>query len=143
MLMGTYENLIDAKNRYTVPAKFRDELGKKCVLTRGLDNCLILYPMDTWEEMQKKLQALPKSDKQARAFLRFVYANAMECEIDKQGRTVLSEQYRKAASIEKELVTIGMLDRVEIWAKEVYDADENGGKLSSEDLEKFSESYQV
>lgn len=141
--MGTYENLIDAKNRYTVPAKFRDELGKKCVLTRGLDNCLILYPMDTWEEMQKKLQALPKSDKQARAFLRFVYANAMECEIDKQGRTVLSEQYRKAASIEKELVTIGMLDRVEIWAKEVYDADENGGKLSSEDLEKFSESYQV
>lgn len=143
MLMGTYENLIDAKNRYAVPSKFREELGSKCVLTRGLDNCLILYPMSTWTDMQTKLQALPKSDKQARAFLRYVYANATECEIDKQGRTVLPESYRTKAGIEKALVTIGMLDRVEIWAKEVYDNDEAGGKLSADDFEKFSESYQV
>jgi len=143
MLMGTVESLIDAKNRYAVPAKFRDELGCKCVLTRGLDNCLILYPMKTWEEMQTKLSALPKSDKQARAFLRFVYANASECDIDKQGRTILPEAYRQKASIQKNLVSIGMLDRVEIWAKEVYENDENGGKLSADDLEKFSETYQV
>jgi len=143
MLMGTFESLIDAKNRYAIPAKFRDELGKTCVLTRGLDKCLILYPMDTWTQLEKKLQALPKSDKNARAFIRFMYANAVECEIDKQGRTVLSEQFRKAGNIDKEIVTIGMLDRVEIWAKEIYEDDANGGKLSPEDLEKFSETYQV
>ncbi len=143
MLMGTQENLIDAKNRYTVPARFREDIGLRCVLTRGLDNCLILFPMETWKEQQTKLQALPKSDKDARRFLRFIYSNAMECEIDKQGRTVLPESYRKTAGIKKELVSIGMLDRVEIWAKEVYDSDNDGGKLSLEDLEKFSENYQV
>lgn len=143
MLMGSYESLIDAKNRYTVPAKFREELGKKCVLTRGLDECLILYPISTWEEMQQKLAALPKSDKQARAYLRFIYSKAIDCELDKQGRLVLPESYRTMAHMDKELLSIGMLDRIEIWSREVYDNDENGGKLSSEDLEQFSESYQV
>lgn len=143
MLMGIYENSIDAKNRIAVPAKFREELGDKCVLTRSLDNCLILYPMKTWEEQQLKLNALPRSDKNARAFLRYIYANATEVEIDKQGRMVLSARYRELAHIEKDLVTIGMLDRIEVWAKEVYDADETGGQLSSEDLEKFSDTYQV
>ena len=141
--MGSYESLIDAKNRYAVPAKFRDELDGKCVLTRGLDNCLIVYPEKTWGEQQKKLAALPSSDKQVRAFLRYIYANAVECEIDKQGRMVLSEKFRKIAGIEKEVVSIVMLDRIEIWAKEVYDDAENGAQLSAEDLEKFSESYKV
>jgi len=143
MLMGTYENSIDAKNRIAVPAKLRDELGSKCILTRGLDDCLILYPIKTWEIQQRKLADLPRSDKNARAFLRYIYANAEEVEIDKQGRIVLSARYRQLAHIEKDLVTIGMLDRIEVWAKETYEADQNGGKLSSDDLSKFSETFQV
>ncbi|MDO5331955.1 MAG: division/cell wall cluster transcriptional repressor MraZ [Bacillota bacterium] len=143
MLMGIYENLIDAKNRISVPAKFREELGTKCVLTRALDDCLILYPMKTWKAQQEKLMELPRSDKDARAFLRYMYANATEVEVDKQGRIVLSERYREIAHIKKNLVTIGMLDRIEIWSKDIYDKDSAGGKLSTKDLEKFSENYQV
>lgn len=143
MLMGIYENSIDAKNRLAVPAKFRDELGTKCVLTRALDDCLILYPMKTWHQQQEKLSLLPRSDKSARAFLRYMYANATEVEVDKQGRIVLSARYRELAHIDKDLVTIGMLDRIEIWSKQTYDEDSAGGKLSVEDLEKFSENYQV
>ena len=143
MLMGTYENLIDAKNRYAVPAKFRDELGSKCVLTRGLDNCLVLYPLKTWEAETARIMSLPRTDAEARAFIRYTYGSAVECEIDKQGRTVLPAELRQFAGIDKELVTIGLMDRVEIWAKEIYDNDANGGLLSQDDFTRFSEKYQV
>ena len=143
MLMGTYQNQIDAKNRVIVPAKFRDELGMQCILTCGLDECLVLYPMSTWQEQQKQLSQLPRSDAKVRAFLRYTYSNARDVEIDKQGRILFPSELRKYAKIEKELVTIGMIDRVEIWAKDVYENSENGGKLTPEDLEKFSEEYRV
>ena len=143
MLMGSYQNSIDAKNRVIVPAKFRDELGPKCVLTRGLDECLILYPMSTWSEQQEKLAQLPRSDENARAFIRYIFANATECEVDRQGRLLIPASYKEMAGIDKEMVTIGMLDRIELWAKEVYDGSSNGGKLSAKDLAKFSETYRV
>ncbi len=143
MLLGEYQNSIDAKNRLIVPAKFRDELGYKCILTRGLDACLILYPLSTWQVQQEALAALPNSDVKARALRRYIYQNAVECEVDKQGRVLIPQYLKSAASIEKDLVTIGMLDRVEIWAKERYDSDENGGLLSAEDLAEISDKYQV
>ena len=122
MFMGTYQNSIDAKNRVIIPARFREELGPRCVLTRGLDECLILYPMSTWAEQQQKLAALPRSDENARAFIRYVYANATECEIDRQGRLLIPANYREGAGIVKDVVTIGMLDRIELWAKETADS---------------------
>lgn len=143
VLMGVYQNSIDAKNRLIVPAKFRDELGYKCVLTRGLDMCLVIYPMGTWEEQQKKLASLPRTDEQARAFLRYMYSNAVECEIDKQGRMTLPQYLRDIANIEKDLVTIGMLDRVELWSRDVYDSSETGGMLSPDDFKKLGDTYQV
>lgn len=143
MLMGVYQNSIDAKNRLIVPAKFRDELGFRCVLTRGLDQCLVIYPMPAWEEQQSKLATLPRTDEMARAFLRYIYANAVECEIDKQGRITLPQYLKDIAGVEKELVTIGLLDRVELWAKEVYDSSDLGGQLSPEDFRKIGEMYQV
>ena len=143
MLMGSYQNSIDAKNRFIVPAKFRDDLGYKCILAKSLDKCLVIYPMSTWEEQQKVLATLPRSDEKARAYLRYTYANATDCDFDKQGRVVIPEEWRSYARIEKELVTIGMLDRVEIWAKDVYDNDKNGGMLSAEDLSEIGATYQV
>jgi len=143
MFIGISNNLIDAKNRVIVPAKYREELGSKCILTRGLDECLVFYPLKTWEEQQAKLAQLPRSDASARAFLRYTYANAVECEIDKQGRTVLPANLREIAKIDKDIVIIGMLDRVELWSKEIYDNSENGGKIGPEDLERFSENFQV
>ena len=143
MLMGSYQNSIDAKSRVIVPARFREELGQKCVLTRGLDDCLILYPMQTWAAQQQKLAELPRSDERARAFIRYIFANATDCEIGRQGRILIPAAYKGMARMDKDLVTIGMLDRVELWAKEVYDASEFGGKLSAKDLEKFSDIYKV
>jgi len=143
MLIGRHENSIDAKNRVIIPSKFRDELKNKAVLTKGLDDCLILYPMETWREQEKKLAQLPMSDPSARAFKRFFYANACECEIDKQGRILVPAGLKESAKIEKELITIGMLDRVEIWAKERFESDENGGKLNAEDFSSFADHYQV
>ncbi len=143
MLMGSYQNSIDAKNRFIIPAKFRGELQEKCVLTRGLDECLILYPMSTWAKQQERLAELPRSDENVRAFIRYIFANATECDIDRQGRVLIPAAYKAMAGIDKELVTIGMQDRVELWSKEVYDNSELGGKLTAKDLGKFSESYKV
>ena len=134
MFMGTYQNSIDAKNRVIIPAKFREELGPKCVLTRGLDECLILYPMSTWAEQQQKLAALPR---------RYIFANATDCEIDRQGRLLIPASYKDVARMDKELVTLGMLDRVELWSREVYDDSANGGKLGPKDFARFSETYKV
>ena len=143
MLIGRHENSIDAKNRVIIPSKFRDDLGYKAVLTKGLDECLILYPMPTWAEQEKRLAELPMSDPSARAFKRFIYSNASEVDVDKQGRILIPAKLKDAAGLSKDLVTIGMLDRVEIWAKDQYDSDDNGGKLSAEDFSNFAEHYQV
>jgi len=143
MLMGIFENSIDQKNRVIVPSKLREELGYKAVLTRGLDECLVLYPMETWQKQQEALEALPRSDAKVRAFLRYTYANARDVEIDKQGRILFPQDLKEFAHIEKDLVTIGMIDRIEIWAKDIYDSSENGGRLSAEDLQSFSDTYRV
>ncbi|MGN0710904.1 MAG: division/cell wall cluster transcriptional repressor MraZ [Anaerovoracaceae bacterium] len=125
MLMGKYQNSIDAKGRMIVPAKYREELGYRCVLTRGIDKCLYIYPMPQWEKFMEKLSKLPTADPNARAFVRHFYANAVECDIDKQGRMGIPQELRDYAGIEKELVTVGILDKIEIWSKnEWHDAEE-------------------
>src|SRR5699024_11958018 len=86
MFMGEYQHNIDIKGRMIVPAKFREGLGDSFVLTRGLDNCLFVYPMDEWKVLEGKLKQLPLTKKDARQFTRFFFSGAVECEIDKQGR---------------------------------------------------------
>jgi len=143
MLIGEYQNQIDAKNRMIVPAKLRDDLGYKCVITKGLDDCLIIYPMQTWAKQEELLAELPMVDKDARAFRRFIYQNATDCEIDKQGRVLIPASLLEKAHIEKELITIGNLDRIEVWAKEVYETSESGAKLSEGAFENLSEKFMV
>lgn len=134
MLMGKYQNSIDTKSRMIVPAKFRDELKGAAVLTMGMDKCLYLYPMREWEEFILKLKALPKSDEMARAFVRNFFANAIDCEIDKQGRITLPAEHRAYANIQKELVTVGNLDKIEIWAKEEWENKDNMTELSPSEV---------
>ncbi len=124
MFMGTYNNSIDAKNRMIVPAKFREELGYKVVLTLGIDNCLYLYPASEWAKFVEKLSMLPISDPKARNFVRSFTGNAEECEMDRQGRITLPQTLREKTSISKELTTIGCMDKIEIWSREEY---EKGG----------------
>ena len=143
MLIGEYQNQIDAKNRMIVPSKLRDDLGYKCVITKGLDDCLIAYPMQTWAKQEEALAGLPSTDPDARAFRRYLYQNATECEIDKQGRILIPAGLKAKAKIEKDLITIGVVDRIEIWAKEVYETSENGAKLSEESFRNLSDKYLV
>lgn len=116
--MGEYQHSIDDKGRLIIPAKFRDALGSTFVVTRGLDNCLFVYPEQEWELMEQKLKALPLMKSDARAFTRFFLAGATECELDKQGRVNIPSNLREHAKLDKDCVVIGVSSRVEIWSKE-------------------------
>ena len=143
MLMGNFQNSIDGKNRISVPSKFRDELGYKCVITKGLDKCLVLYPESVWKEETKKIASLPKSDPKARNYIRFVFGAAFEVEIDKQGRTVFPQVLKDYAGLDKDVITVGAVDRVEFWAKDLYEKIAESGAPSDEDMAYISEKYQV
>ena len=121
MLMGEYHHNIDDKNRLTIPSKFRYELGEKFIVTRGLDGCLFVYPMDEWNKIIEKLQTLPFTKKDARAFLRFFLSGATECEFDRQGRINISTPLADYAGLKKECIVIGVNDRIEIWSKESWE----------------------
>ena len=118
MFMGEYNHTIDAKGRLIIPAKFREPLGEEFVLTRGLDGCLYIYPMDEWEAFEEKLRALPLTNKDARAFSRFFVAGATTCELDKQGRILVPATLREFAGLNKDVVLTGNLTRIEVWSKE-------------------------
>lgn len=122
MLIGEYRHNIDDKGRITIPSKFREEIGMKFVVTRGLDECLFVYSMDEWNKIVSKLQTLPFTKKDARTFMRFFLSGATVCEFDKQGRINLTNSLILYAGIQKECTIIGVNDRLEIWASEKLDA---------------------
>ncbi|GGJ43284.1 division/cell wall cluster transcriptional repressor MraZ [Virgibacillus salexigens] len=121
MFMGEYQHNIDTKGRIIVPSKFREELGENFVVTRGLDKCLFAYPMEEWKLLEGKLKKLPLTKKDARAFTRFFFSGAIECEIDKQGRINIPQTLRNYAALEKECVVIGVSNRIEIWSNENWE----------------------
>ena len=140
MLIGEYQHSIDAKSRIIVPSKFRDELGNKFILTKGLDNCLFIFSMEEWSKFEEKLKSLPVASKDARAFVRYFFAGAVECEIDRQGRLIIPQNLREHAKIEKELVAIGVLSRVEIWSRQEWEKYSNGEDLGYDEIaEKMAE----
>lgn len=120
MLIGEYQHALDIKNRIIVPSKLREDLGNNFVITKGLDGCLYAYPLTEWKILQEKLKNLPLTNKDARAFVRFFFAGACEVEMDKQGRGLIPQNLKEYAGIEKEIVSIGVLTRVEIWSKEKW-----------------------
>lgn len=129
MFSGEYNHTVDAKGRLIVPAKFRDQLGDEFVVTRGLDGCLFVYTMDEWHNMEERFREIPMTSKNARKFSRFLFAGAVTCEVDKQGRILLPPVLREYAGIQKDVVLAGILSRIEIWDKDrwnenTYDEDE-------------------
>lgn len=141
MFMGTVYNSIDEKNRMIVPSKMRLGLGQRCVLTKGLDRCLYIYTMDSWQKQMEKIAMLPESDPKVRSFIRHFCANAAECEFDRQGRIVIPQELKAYAGVEKELVTMGAMTKIEIWAREVWEAPGNDGKMEPVDFSKALEEY--
>lgn len=121
MFMGEFQHSIDDKGRIIIPAKFRETLGPSFVITRGLDQCLFVYPMEEWVIMEQKLKALPLMKSDARAFTRFFFSGATECELDKQGRVNLPPNLRDYAKMDKECVVLGVSNRVEIWSKGIWE----------------------
>lgn len=121
MFMGEYSHTIDDKGRIIIPAKFREELGSTFVLTRGLDQCVFGYPLEEWEQLEKKLKALPFTKKDARAFTRFFFSGATDSQLDKQGRVGISAPLRQYAKLDKDCVVIGVSNRIEIWDKTIWE----------------------
>ena len=117
MFIGEYEHSADAKGRVIMPAKLRDDIGDKFILTKGLDGCLFAYSQTEWTNFEEKLKTLPLTNKNARDFVRFFLSGAIECEIDKQGRFLIPGNLRGYAKLDKEIVIIGVGTRIEIWNK--------------------------
>jgi len=131
MFMGEYHHNIDEKGRLTIPSKVRYELGENFIVTRGLDNCLFIYPKDEWTNIINKYKELPNT-KDARNFMRFFLSGATILEFDKQGRVNIPTPLINYADLAKECVIIGVNDRLEIWSKERWEnfIDENEDNLS-------------
>lgn len=115
MFIGEYQHNIDQKGRLAVPSKFRKNISKGAVVTRGIDNCLFLYTNEEWKKLAEKLSALPTGSKDARAFARLMLAGAMDVEIDGQGRITLPAYLREYAGLEGEVVVAGLYSKIEIW----------------------------
>ena len=117
LFIGEYEHSVDVKGRVIMPAKLREDIGEKFILTKGLDGCLFAYSQTEWTNFEEKLKTLPLTNKNARDFVRFFLSGAIECEIDKQGRFLIPGNLRTYAKLDKEIIIIGVGTRIEIWNK--------------------------
>lgn len=133
MFMGEYNHAIDSKNRIIIPSKFREKLGERFVMTKGLDGCLYIYTLEEWEALEQKLKQLPLTNKDARAFVRFFFSGASEIELDKQGRALIPQNLIEYAEVKKEIVSIGVLTRIEVWSKEKWE-DYNGSNMDFDEI---------
>jgi MraZ protein len=138
MFRGRYEHTIDPKGRVSIPAKFREILTKKYddrVFVTNFDRCLVAYPFEEWITLEEKASSLSMVKKEARSFVRFFFSSATECLLDKQGRILIPQTLRDYADLDKEVVLVGQLKKIEIWAKkrwseEMMKAHENFDQIS-------------
>jgi len=128
VLIGEYEHSLDSKGRMILPAKIREDLGEKFIITKGLDGCLFGFSESEWNNFEEKLKQLPLTNKNARDFVRFFLSGAVEAETDKQGRFLIPANLREYADLDKEAVVTGVGTRIEIWERDKwkkYNSDEN------------------
>ncbi len=138
MFRGRHEHTIDPKGRVSIPAKFREVLGKKYddrLVVTNFDGCLVAYPYEEWILLEEKASSLSMVKKETRAFMRFFYSSAIECTLDKQGRILIPQTLRDYADLDKEVVLVGQLRKIEIWSKkrwseEIIKAHENFDEIS-------------
>lgn len=122
MLIGEYQHNLDPKKRLAIPSKFRKELGEGAVLTRGLDNCLFVFPLKQWEQLADKLGNLPMSQQGTRAFGRLLLSGAVEVEFDSLGRILIPEYLKNYAGLKKTVIVTGVHNRLELWDSEKWEA---------------------
>lgn len=136
MFMGEYHHNLDNKGRLIIPAKFRNQIGKLIVFTRGMEGCIFGYPISEWQKIEAKLAQLPLTKKNARNFMRIFYSGAMEAEFDKQGRVNFSTTLKEYAGLEQECIIIGVSNRIEIWSAERW---QKFSEQASEDYDDIAE----
>jgi len=141
MFMGRANNSIDEKNRMIIPSRMRAELGARCVLTRSLDTCLNIYTVTAWEQQMEKISRLPESDPKVRAFIRHICGNAVECELDKQGRIIIPQDLKEYAEIDRDLVTIGAMTKIEVWSRSTWEAPDNDSKMDKKEFSDALKAY--
>ena len=134
MFIGEYEHTVDVKGRIIMPSKLRENIGEKFIITKGLDKCLFAYSKSEWANFEEKLKTLPLTNKNARDFVRFFLSGAVECEIDKQGRFLIPANLREHATLDKEIVIIGVGTRLEIWNKELWTSYSNDESISADEI---------
>jgi MraZ protein len=134
MFFGEYNHTVDDKGRMSIPSKFREGLGEKFYVTKGLDGCLFVFPQEEWQKFESKLNSIPITNNAGRKFVRFFYAGAIDASLDKQGRINISQVLRGHAGIEKEVSVIGVGSRLEIWDKNAWLKFNDPENLSSEDI---------
>lgn len=134
MLIGEYEHSLDVKGRLIMPAKLREDMGEKFIITKGLDGCLFGFSQNEWLSFEEKLKTLPLTNKNARDFVRFFLSGAIECEIDKQGRFLIASNLREYANMEKDVVIIGVGTRLEIWDREKWQSYNSDANISADEI---------
>ena len=115
MLIGEYRHTLDPKKRLSLPSKWRKELGSELVITRGLDNCLFVYPLKEWEKITEKIGELPLGQADTRSFNRFFLSGATEVEVDSVGRILVPDFLKEFGKLESSVVLAGIYNRIEIW----------------------------
>lgn len=122
MLIGEYQHTLDTKKRLAIPARLRKELGERGILTQGLNNCLVLYPLAEWQKLTEKLGQLPVGKGETRGFLRLMFSRATEAELDGLGRILIPASLKNHACLKQRVVIVGVHDRLEIWDNERWNS---------------------
>ena len=145
MFIGEYHHTIDEKGRLIIPSKFRDGLGEKFIVTRGIENCLYVYSLESWSAITKKLESLPFTKKDARQFTRYFLSGATVADFDKQGRINISIPLVSHANLQKDCVIVGVGNRLEIWAEQEWNIFFETVSLNMSDIAEnlFDESVNI
>lgn len=136
MFIGEYQHSLDFKKRVALPAKFRSDFKKGAVITRGLDNCLFVYPKSEWEKIADKLGSMPVGEKATRGFVRLMLAGAVDVNLDSQGRILIPEYLKEYSKIKKEITVAGLFNRLELWDSKLW---EKYKKMAEKDQDKIAE----
>ncbi len=133
MFMGSFLYKMDNKGRVMIPPQFKQDLGKKFIITRGFENCLFLYSLSEWERISNELSKIPLSSKESRYFLRIWFSSAVEIEADGYSRILIPSDFRKFANLNREIYFIGVYNRIELWDSKMWENYRNSKEISYED----------
>lgn len=142
MFRGRYEHTMTDKGRVSMPAKFREvckeKYGDETFVITNFDKCLVAYPLKEWNEIERKVAELPQFKQEVISFLRYLMGGAVDCPLDGQGRVLIPQPLRNHAHINRDVMMIGMLTRIEIWSKEVWEVEQ-----SERAYEEFKKSREI